>query len=305
MTTDETAQAFAHPIARAEAMAGPDPLDRISLRNHVVEAEIGAFQVERGVTQRLRFDIVVEVRPLGDAIDDVDRILSYDKLAEAAAAELAAERLNLLETLAERVAARILREPQAERVFLRIEKLDRGPGDLGVEIVRAAGGKRETMDKDDGGKTLHPRVVLLGKREAEAPGLAKTLHLLREDGAPLVLVAPAANAPRAATPEAQDRVDLLAADQGAWLLAARHPELVVAATRTEVDWNLRQGFPVVWAPAKLALDRHWGGSDLLYPAIMFADALGALEVVVIGPSLGGLMEAPLRVRSATLDAPLE
>ena len=29
------------------------------------------------------------------------------------------------------------------------------------------------------------------------------------------------------------------------------------------------------------------------------------EVVVIGDSLSGLMEAPLRVRRATLDAPLE
>jgi dihydroneopterin aldolase len=117
MTNDDLRTAFGPLSHRAEAMAGPDPLDRISLRDHAVEVEIGAFQVERGVRQRLRFDIVVEVRPLGDAADDVDRILSYDKLAEAVAAELAAERLNLLETLAERVAARILREPQAERVF--------------------------------------------------------------------------------------------------------------------------------------------------------------------------------------------
>ena len=51
--------------------------------------------------------------------------------------ELNVERLNLLETLAERIADRILIEPQAIRVFVRIEKLDRGPGALGVEIVRS------------------------------------------------------------------------------------------------------------------------------------------------------------------------
>ena len=50
---------------------------------------------------------------------------------------LSEERLNLLETLAERVAERILLAPQAQRVFVRIEKLDRGPGNLGVEIVRS------------------------------------------------------------------------------------------------------------------------------------------------------------------------
>jgi dihydroneopterin aldolase len=121
--------------ARAAALAGP--LDRISLQGHVAVAEIGAFEQERGATQRLRFDIVAEVAPQGDAADDVDRILSYDRLAEAVEAELAAQRLNLLETLADRVARRILREPQARRVFLRVQKLDRGPGDLGVEIVRS------------------------------------------------------------------------------------------------------------------------------------------------------------------------
>ena len=81
------------------------------------------------IAQRIAFNVVVELRPLGNPIDDdVDRILSYDKVTEAIAAELAEERLNLLETLAERVAERILHEPQAMRVFVRIEKLDRGPG---------------------------------------------------------------------------------------------------------------------------------------------------------------------------------
>ena len=81
---------------------------------------------------------MVEVKPLDHKIeDDVDRILSYDRVTEAITIELNVERLNLLETLAERIADRILIEPQAIRVFVRIEKLDRGPGALGVEIVRS------------------------------------------------------------------------------------------------------------------------------------------------------------------------
>ncbi|MBP1805429.1 dihydroneopterin aldolase [Rubellimicrobium aerolatum] len=302
MPSDEIRQAFDHPFARSEA-TGSRPLDRISLRDHVVEAEIGAFEVERGVRQRLRFDIVVEVLPPHGAPDDVDRILSYDRLAEAVEAELIRERLALLETLAERVAARILSEPQAHRAFVRIQKLDRGPGDLGVEIVRSH--EDAMFQKDDMKKAPRPRVVLLGARAAASPALARAMHILGGDGVPLVLVAPAAKAPRAATPEAQDRADLLAADQGAWLLAARHPELVVAANQTEVEWNLRQGHPVVWAPTKLALDKGWTGSDQLYRTIMFAWSLDALEVVLIGVPLDGLMEAPLRVRRATLRAPLE
>ena len=46
---------------------------------------------------------MVEVQPIEQPIlDDVDRILSYDRLTEAIAIELGAERLNLLETLAQR-----------------------------------------------------------------------------------------------------------------------------------------------------------------------------------------------------------
>lgn len=110
--------AFAHPEARAEASGTGNPRDRISLRDHVVEADIGAFcgKGKRGHKQRLRFNVVVEVRPVTEPLeDDVDRILSYDKITEAIADELAAERLNLLETLAERVAERILLEPAAMR----------------------------------------------------------------------------------------------------------------------------------------------------------------------------------------------
>ena len=119
--------AYAHPEERAEATAPAAPRDRISLRDHIVEADIGAFQLERGHKQRLCFNVVVEVRPHPAPLqDDVDRILSYDRITEAIAAELAEERLNLLETLAERVAERVLAEPQAMRAFIRIEKLDVG-----------------------------------------------------------------------------------------------------------------------------------------------------------------------------------
>ncbi len=114
--SDQISQAFGHPLARAIALSGEDPLDRISLRDHVAEVDIGAFQAERGSSQRLRFNVVVEVaRADAPPEDDVDRILSYDRVTEAIAAELHAERLNLLETLAERIALRILHEPLAVR----------------------------------------------------------------------------------------------------------------------------------------------------------------------------------------------
>ena len=136
---DDIHLAFAHPEERAAATAAGVP-DRISLRDYIVTVEIGAFQAERGTQQRIRFNVVVEVQPpTGPMDDDVDRILSYDRVTEAITSALAAERLNLLETLAERVAELIIASPQAMRVFVRIEKLDRAPGALGVEIMRDRG----------------------------------------------------------------------------------------------------------------------------------------------------------------------
>ncbi|MDR5655144.1 dihydroneopterin aldolase [Ruixingdingia sedimenti] len=280
--------AFAHPEERAEATAPADPRDRISLRDHVVEAEIGAFQQERGHRQRLRFDVVVEVRPPPAPLDDdVDRILSYDRIAEAIAGELAAERVNLLETLAERVAERVLAEPQAMRIFIRIEKLDRGPGALGVEIARSRAAA-PVRTQDARADALHPLVVHLDNAAIAAPDLAARLDALQGRGLPVVLTVGLPDTPRPASAvrPAQRRIDLLAIEQNAWVLAGRDPRCIVVATRTEIDWAMRHGQMVVWAPSKVVLDAVDGpkGTDPLALALWLAEHLAADRLVVHGPA---------------------
>ncbi|MEM1273794.1 MAG: dihydroneopterin aldolase [Pseudomonadota bacterium] len=250
--TDETAQAFDHPVARAAAMAGPDPLDRIMLRDHLREVEIGAFQVERGQTQRVKFNLVVEVQAAARSeTDDVDRILSYDTLVEAIDIELAAERLNLLETLAARIAERVLSHPLAARCFVRIEKLDRGPFALGVEIVRSATetGPLRVLPAE----SAPPSVFFLTNAAIARKDLGA---LLDQMPTPAILcVGPAdCPAPTAVHPMAQRRVDFLAIEQNAWVLAGRDPRCVVVASRTELDWAIKQGQISVWAPSKIVLD---------------------------------------------------
>lgn len=297
--TKEVRLAFAHPSERAEATAGSAPLDRISLRDHVVDVEIGAFQSERGVTQRVCFNVVVEVQPLtGPVDDDVDRILSYDRVTEAIAHELAAERLNLLETLAERVADRILLEPQAMRVFVRIEKLDRGPGALGVEIVRARdGAPPPELGPED---VPHPEIVFLGNAALAAPHLSVWLDQLEALGRPLILCVGAGDvpAPQVAHPMAQRRIDLLAIEQNAWVLAARDSRCVVVGTRTELDWAMKNGQTCVWAPSKIVLDAVESPSaqprDGVALAAWFAALFDAQEMLVIGADLPGEASVPLR-----------
>ncbi len=290
MTTD-IRLAFGHPEERAEASAGGDPRDRLSLRDHIVEADIGAFQQERGLKQRLRFNIVVEVVPQTAPIeDDVDRILSYDRIAEAIAHELAAERLNLLETLAERVAERILHSPQAMRVFVRVEKLDRGPGALGVEIVRSRAAVPTQATADDGSETaLHPVVAYLDNATIAAPDLARHLDALAARGLPVILTVGLPEFPRAVTGHrpTQRRIDLLAIEQNAWALAARDDRCVVVGTRTEIDWAMKHGKMIVWAPSKIVLDTPDGpkaaSGDGLALALWLAETMAAAELVVHGP----------------------
>ena len=284
MTMSDIELAFAHPEDRAEASAGAAPRDRISLRDHVVEADIGAFQKERGHKQRLRFNVVVEVRPVTEPLeDDVDRILSYDRITEAIVAELAAERLNLLETLAERVAERILAEPAAMRAFLRIEKLDVGPYALGVEIVRS---RAERPVQTEGMEAVHPLVVFLHNGAINAADLSARLDALLAEGLPLILTVGLPDLPRPVTGHkpTQRRVDLLAMEQNAWTLAARDPRCVVVATRTEIDWAIKRGQSVVWAPSKLVLDAVDGpkGSEPVSLALWLAETMSATALVVHG-----------------------
>jgi dihydroneopterin aldolase len=278
--------AFAHPEARAAATTAPDPetrepLDRISLRDYALEVEIGAFQAERGITQKICFNIAVEVAPLdGPVDDDVDRILSYDRITEAIAAELAAERLNLLETLAERVAERILREPQARRVFVRIEKLDRGPFALGVEIVRS-----RSAAPREGTEAPQPRVAYLPNAVLAAADLGARIDALVGQGAPLILCvgAPETPAPQVPHPLAQRRVDLLAIEQNAWDLAAWDARCVVVGTRTELDWAIKHGQVSVWVPSKLVLDATEPPASYDAPALAawLAQQMNALEHVTL------------------------
>ncbi len=286
--TSDIRLAFAHPEERAVASASADPRDRISLRDHVVEVEIGAFQKERGHTQRVMFNVVVEVRPAPAPLDDdVDKILSYDRITESIADELAAERLNLLETLAERVAERILAEPQAMRVFVRIEKLDVGPYKLGVEIVRSrAEAALQVMGQDGKESSLHPLVVYLDNAAIAAPDLPTRLDALQAQGMPVILTVglPDMVRPETGHKPTQRRVDMLAIEQNAWVLAARDPRCVVMATRTEIDWAVKRGQMMVWAPSKLVLDAVDGphSREPVALALWLAETMAAERLVVHG-----------------------
>jgi dihydroneopterin aldolase len=102
--------------------------------------EIGVYTHEKGVTQRVRFTVDVDLLPATGALDDdIGRAFDYDTIIGGIKAIVARGHINLVETLAEEVAEHCLAHPRAATVTVRIEKLDKGPGAVGVEIVRQKG----------------------------------------------------------------------------------------------------------------------------------------------------------------------
>jgi len=119
-------------------------LDRISVRGLVVACFIGAFEEEKRGKQRVRFHVEVSVYPSRHrGSDDVSHVVSYDLIVEAIYSVIGEGHINLLETLAERVAARCLAHRRAAKVQILVEKLDRLEGaSLGVEIERLKPGEK-------------------------------------------------------------------------------------------------------------------------------------------------------------------
>jgi 7,8-dihydroneopterin aldolase/epimerase/oxygenase len=133
---------------------------------------------------------------------------------------------------------------------------------------------------------VRPLVVFLDNAAIADPALGARLDVLQARGLPLILTVGWPDLPRPITGHrpTQRRIDMLAIEQTAWALAARDPRCVVVAARTEIDWAMRRGQTVVWAPSKLVLDAVDGpkGSDPVTLALWLAEAMAATALVVHG-----------------------
>lgn len=126
---------------QAAARAAPEDArvpDRVFIHDLVLDIEIGVHHHERGAPQSVRFSVDVDLTPASHALDDdISRTFDYDTIISGIKAIVARGHINLVETLAEEVAHHCLGHPRAARVVVKIEKLDKEPGAVGVEIVRA------------------------------------------------------------------------------------------------------------------------------------------------------------------------
>jgi (5-formylfuran-3-yl)methyl phosphate synthase len=112
------------------------PTDHVFVHDLVLPVRIGAYASEHEKPQRVRFNVDVQVlRPPHEA-EDMRDVFSYDVITDGISMIVALGHVTLAETLAERIAALLLEHPRVVRATVRLEKLDLGPGAVGVTIER-------------------------------------------------------------------------------------------------------------------------------------------------------------------------
>ncbi len=111
----------------------------IFVRDLVLEAFIGVYDEEQGVSQPVRIDMEVEVtEPSAPDADRLEDVMCYNRLTQGVKDIVAGGHIKLVETLAERIAGLVLAHPMALSVRVRVEKpraIEEAAA-AGIEIVR-------------------------------------------------------------------------------------------------------------------------------------------------------------------------
>lgn len=113
----------------------------VFVRDLVLDARIGVYAHEREGAQRVRINLdLAVVEPDQGIGDDIRDVVCYEAVVDDTKAIIAEGHMNLVETLAEKIAARILARETTTSVRVRVEKLDAvaDAASVGVEIERTA-----------------------------------------------------------------------------------------------------------------------------------------------------------------------
>jgi dihydroneopterin aldolase len=112
---------------------------RVFVRDLEIVASVGVLQLEQRYEQRIVVSADLAVRDDYDGKSDrLGDVLDYAAVVDGIARLVQREHVNLLETLAERIATHCLGDRRVESVRVRIEKPDVMPScrSVGIEIER-------------------------------------------------------------------------------------------------------------------------------------------------------------------------
>jgi dihydroneopterin aldolase len=125
------------PLSFADAQ---NALRHVFIHDFVLSARIGVHPHEKQGAQRIRVNIDLAVREIGDEAtsDQLAQVVCYEQVVAGIRSLIAAGHVNLVETLAEKIAASCLEDRRVRVARVRIEKLDifADIGSVGVEIER-------------------------------------------------------------------------------------------------------------------------------------------------------------------------
>jgi 7,8-dihydroneopterin aldolase/epimerase/oxygenase len=111
----------------------------VFIRNLMVPCSIGVHRHEKAAEQRVRINLDLAVteddRPIDD---DIRNVINYEHLARGVERICNRGHVNLVETLAENIAAMCLEDGRVRSARVRVEKLDilDDAESVGVEIER-------------------------------------------------------------------------------------------------------------------------------------------------------------------------
>jgi len=111
----------------------------VFVRDLELEANIGVHRHEKGKLQPVRINVDLTVEETeGEVGDKLANVVDYEAVVDGIKSILAAGHLNLVETLAERVAGHCLADRRVKVARVRIEKLEviAEAQSVGVEIER-------------------------------------------------------------------------------------------------------------------------------------------------------------------------
>jgi dihydroneopterin aldolase len=111
----------------------------VFVRDLEIVVSVGVLAHEKRYEQRVLISVELAVHDAYDgASDRLEHVVDYSKLIDGITLLVQGEHVNLLETMAERVAAHCLGDPRVERARVRIEKPDIVPAcrSVGIEIER-------------------------------------------------------------------------------------------------------------------------------------------------------------------------
>jgi 7,8-dihydroneopterin aldolase/epimerase/oxygenase len=111
----------------------------VFIRNLELPAQIGVYRHEVGKMQPVRINLDLAVEDLIDLGDDLTKVVDYGVIEAKIRAILDEGHVNLVETLAERIAAACFEDTRVRTARVRVEKLHAlsAAESAGVEIERA------------------------------------------------------------------------------------------------------------------------------------------------------------------------